>query len=149
MRLRRRVGVVRGSVLPTTAVGLLAVAVAWGLDGPRAALGAAVGAVLALAFFGGGALAAWWAAEFPPASVMAVAMMTYAFKVTVLALFLVLLRGTDAFAEKPFAVAVMVCSATWLGTEIRRYVRNPGRLEPAAGAALAPPAPGHKPPTGG
>ena len=143
--LRRRAGVVRSSVLPTALVGLVAVAVAWGLDGSDAAVGALVGALLAIAFFGGGALAAWWAADFPPASVMAVAMMTYAFKVIVLALFLVLLRGTEAFPERPFAVAVIVCAVVWLATEIRRYVRDPGRLDPDAAAPLAPPAPGHKP----
>jgi hypothetical protein len=95
------------------AVGVVVVATA--LDGWQGFLGSAVGSALVLAFFGVDVLVLRWTRAMPPLSVLAVVAMVWTLKITLLAVFLVTLRGTDAFGAVGFAIAVIVLTCVALG----------------------------------
>jgi ATP synthase protein I len=87
------------------AVAVLAIGAA--LGGQDGFVGALVGTAIVLVFFGIDlvVLRSTWRLE--PTSVLAVVVMVYTLKVTLLAVFLVALRGTTLFDATTFAVAVI------------------------------------------
>lgn len=112
----------RGSVVPTVAVGLLAVVVG-AFSGPRAAWSAAFGAALVLVFFTVSLLALKLTASLPPSTVLLVALGTYTAKVLALGVTLLLVRDALWLSGYAVGVTVLLCALVWLYFETRAYKR--------------------------
>ncbi len=113
----------RGGALPTLVVGA-AVAVAAAVAAGYAGLvGAVVGTALVVAFFGSGLLIARATARSSPAGVFVAATSTYVIKITFLALFLVVFRGTTLFDRRWLAAAALAGAGSWLAGEVRAFTR--------------------------
>jgi ATP synthase protein I len=112
----------------TLAAGLLTVAAAALTAGSAAALGAAVGCLLVLGFFGVGASVVNVVASVSPTASLLVALLTYTLEVVCLGAVFVALRRSGAFADTVDAgwLGVVVIGATllWLAAQTIAEVRS-------------------------
>ncbi len=113
----------RGAVLATAAVAPVALALAWYGAGAKGLLGAAFGLVLAVAFFSATLLAVGAAGRVQAELMLPAAVLTFAFKMTVIGLLLFLLRDTTAFDRAAFALALVAGTVVYLAAEIRFAMR--------------------------
>jgi ATP synthase protein I len=113
----------RGAALATAAAAPLALGIAWWAAGTKGLLGAAFGLALAVAFFSATLLAVGAAGRVQPELMLPAAVITFAFKMTVIGLLLFLLRDTTAFDKEAFALALVAGTVVYLAAEIRFAVR--------------------------
>ena len=109
----------RGAALATAAAAPLALGLAWWAAGSKGVLGAAFGLALAVAFFSATLLAVGAAGRVQPELMLPAAVLTFAFKMTVIGLLLFLLRDTTAFDREAFALALVAGTVIYLAAEIR------------------------------
>jgi ATP synthase protein I len=108
--------VLRAAVVPTVVVGLLAVLVGWLVKGPNGALGAALGAVVAVVFFAGGQWAIGKVVRGNPDTMMLGALVVYVVQILVLFVLIALLKDATWLDGKVFALTVVLCALAWVGT---------------------------------
>lgn len=113
----------RGASWPTLLAAGPVLLVAGLLGGPRAVLGAALGLLVTVTFFGLGLALSVLTARRRPGAVMAVALTSYAVKVVALGLFLWAFRSTTAFDTRAFAMAALAAAAVWLAAEVSAFLR--------------------------
>jgi len=116
--------IVRGAAVPTLAVGvLLAVifGVRSGLDG---VIGAGLGTVLVIIFFGLSWLVIGRASQSGPTAMMGAAFGTYIVKIVLLGILLATLRDTTAFDFQAFAWGVLVGTIVFMAFEVRAFLRQ-------------------------
>ena len=101
----------------------VALALAWWAAGTKGLLGAAFGLALAVAFFSATLLAVGAAGRVQPELMLPAAVVTFAFKMTVIGLLLFLLRDTTAFDKAAFALALVAGTVIYLAAEIRFAMR--------------------------
>jgi ATP synthase protein I len=115
----------RGAFLPTVAVGPVAVVVAALVDGGKAALGAALGFVVALAFFAlglvvmrrlGGAL--------DPLRFLASALAVFMGQMIFLLVVIMALQGASWLDGTAFGVTVLAVALVWQVFQVVAYVRS-------------------------
>jgi ATP synthase protein I len=92
--------------------------------GGRGVLGAAIGLVLAAAFFSVTVVAVGAAGRISPDLMLPAALVVFALKMMVLALLLFLLRRTTAFDHAAFALSVVLGACTYLAAEMRLALRS-------------------------
>lgn len=115
----------RAAATPTLLAGA-AVAVGGVLTaGGDGLIGAILGTLLVVAFFGIGLLVSHRTARVAPLAVMGVALLTYTAKVFALGLVLVVFRDTTLFDPTVFALAVLVTAVVWLVAQVRAFTRVP------------------------
>jgi ATP synthase protein I len=110
----------------TLAVGVAStvVAVAAGfVAGVDGVVGAVLGGLVALLFFGSDNVMSLRLRTAPPTFVMAVAFVSYATKIGLLGLLLMAFRGTTLFSVEAFGVAVIVGTVAWLGVALALFGR--------------------------
>jgi ATP synthase protein I len=112
-----------GAALATAAAAPVALALAWWAAGTKGVLGAAFGLALAVAFFSATLLAVGAAGRVQPELMLPAAVVTFAFKMTVIGLLLFLLRDTTAFDRAAFALALVAGTVIYLAAEIRFAMR--------------------------
>lgn len=112
-----------GSALPTVAVGAVAVVVSTIVGGMDGFLGAVIGVVTVLAFFGFSLAVMKWTAKSDPMNALGGALLSYVVKIMALALMLVAFRNTTLFDVKSFGFTVLACAAVWLVAELRAFTR--------------------------
>jgi len=112
----------RGSLLPTLAVGVLAVVVA-AFSGAKPAWSAALGAGVVVVFFSLSLLVMRRTAHLEPTTVMAVVLASYTVKIVALGLVMVLLRDATWLSGTALALTIIVCTVVWLGFEMRAFTR--------------------------
>ena len=113
----------RGAALATAAAAPVVRGLAWWAAGSQGVLGAAFGLVLAIAFFSATLLAVGAAGRVQPELMLPAAVLTFAFKMTVIGLLLFLLRDTTAFDREAFALALVAGTVVYLAAEIRFAMR--------------------------
>ena len=113
----------RGAALATAAAALAALGQARWAAGSKGVLGAAFGLALAIAFFSATLLAVGAAGRVQPELMLPAAVLTFAFKMTVIGLLLFLLRDTTAFDREAFALALVAGTVVYLAAEIRFAMR--------------------------
>lgn len=106
---------VRRSVQVLAASAVLAVVTATLVDGLDGFLGATIGALLVSAFYGVDLALLRFTRDWPPMSVLAMVAMVFTLKITLLAVFLVALRGTDVFSAAAFGGTVILLTSVALG----------------------------------
>ncbi|NUO34723.1 MAG: hypothetical protein HOQ18_00485 [Dermatophilaceae bacterium] len=112
----------RGSLLPTAAAGLVCIVVGL-FSSPKAAWSAALGAALVIFFFSLTLLVMKRTADLPPTTTMMVVMATYTFKVVVLGVVMFALRDVTWASGYAIGLSVTVCAVVWLFFEMRAYKR--------------------------
>lgn len=117
--MTEEVRMARGAALATAAAAPLALGLAWWAAGSKGVLGAAFGLALAIAFFSATLLAVGAAGRVQPELMLPAAVLTFAFKMTVIGLLLFLLRDTTAFDREAFALALVAGTVIYLAAEIR------------------------------
>ena len=113
----------RGSLIPTVAVGVVAVVVAAVLGGAKPATSAALGAALVVVFFSLSLLVMRQTAHLQPTAVMAVVLTTYTGKILALGIAMVLLRDASWLSGQALALSIIVCTVVWLAFEMRAFTR--------------------------
>ena len=112
----------RGSLLPTAAAGLICVVVGL-FSSPKAAWSAALGAALVIFFFSLTLLVMKRTADLAPTTTMMVVLATYTFKVVVLGVLMFALRDVTWASGYAIGLSVTVCAVVWLFFEMRAYKR--------------------------
>jgi ATP synthase protein I len=112
----------RGSLLPTAGAGLVCVLVGL-FSSPKAAWSAALGVAIVVFFFSLTLLVMKRTADLPPTTTMIVVMVTYTFKVLVLAVAMFALRDVSWASGFAIGLSVTVCAVVWLYFEMRSYKR--------------------------
>jgi len=116
--------ILRGAAVPTLLAGAAAVAAGGLLAGAQGVVGAALGALVVLLFFGISILAVSYAARTSPQLLMPVAMFTYLVKVFAMLGLIALLRDASWMNGRTFGFTVLGCTAVWLGFEIRVFLKT-------------------------
>ncbi len=117
--MTEEVRMARVAALATGAAAPVVLGLAWWAAGSKGVLGAAFGLVLAIAFFSATLLAVGAAGRVQPELMLPAAVITFAFKMTVIGLLLFLLRDTTAFDREAFALALVAGTVVYLAAEIR------------------------------
>ena len=112
----------RGSVLPTVAVAVVAV-VGYAFVGAREAGSAALGAALVVVFFSLSLVVMRRTAHLAPTTVMAVVLATYTAKILALGVAMVVLRDASWLSGTALGLTVVACTIVWLGFEMRAFTR--------------------------
>ncbi|GAA3233162.1 hypothetical protein [Actinocorallia longicatena] len=114
----------RGAAIPTSAAGLLAIVIAALLAGGKGAIGALIGTLVVLVFFGISIIAVSYSARVSPQLLMPVAMGTYLVKIFAMFGLIVLLRDASWMNGRAFGITVLACTVVWLFFEIRVFVKT-------------------------
>lgn len=131
----------RGSLLPTLAVAVLAVGLAAFLGGPREAGSAALGAALVATFFSLSLLVMQRTAHLAPVAAMSVVLATYTGKMLALGAAMVLLRDAAWIAGRALALSIIACTVVWLAFEMRAFTRLRVLVAPGADGSPGPSSP--------
>ncbi len=113
----------RGPLVPTVAVGLVAAGVAFWLQDLRGLWGSLLAVAVVVAFFSASLMVMGRTARVAPANVMAVAMLTYVTKVGLLGLMLILLQDATWLSGEAFGLTALLCAFVWIPLGIRSYSR--------------------------
>ncbi|GAB2726313.1 hypothetical protein [Streptomyces bullii] len=109
--------------VPTAAAGAVAVAVSGVVAGGKGAIGAAVGAVLAIFFMGIGLYVLQWTAKTLPQLFQAMGLMLYVAQLLLLLIFVALFKDTSLFNAKAFAIALVVATVVWMAAQARAHMK--------------------------
>jgi ATP synthase protein I len=121
--MTEEVRMARGAALATAAAAPVALGLAWWAAGSKGLLGAALGLLLAVAFFSATLLAVGAAGRVQPELMLPAAVLTFAVKMVVIGLLLFLLRDTTAFDKEAFALSLVAGTVVYLAAEIRFAMR--------------------------
>lgn len=110
--------ILRAAAIPTVVVGVLAVVLYGALDGAEAAIGAAVGLLVVLAFFGIGLVVLGRILQKHPSLIMTAALALYLGQILVLFVFMAIFKDTTLFDGKAFGITVVLCTVAWLITQV-------------------------------
>lgn len=116
--------ILRGAALPTAVMGLAITLGALLFGGGAAAVGALLGTLAVVVFFIAGQLILGGVLKHNPQAALMVAMALYLVKIGVLLVLLVLLKGTEMFDTKVFAIAILACTLTWTTCEVVIFSRS-------------------------
>lgn len=110
-------------VVPTAAVGALAVAVSALAAGPKGAIGSALGALLVLLFMGLGQLALQYVAKAMPQLFQGMGLMVYSVQLVLLLGFVMAVRDTTAFDLQALALTLVTVVVVWIAAQARAHVK--------------------------
>lgn len=115
--------ILRGAAIPTGLAGLVAIVLALILAGGKGALGAAIGAIVVMAFFTISVLAVMWASKISPMAMMPAALISYTVKLIVMFVLVSQLRDVTAWSAPALAWTVIALTMVWLGGETRTWMQ--------------------------
>ena len=108
--------ILRGAIIVTSSVGVLAVVVSAYVGGGLAALGAALGAIITVTFFASGQWGVTKILARDPQLALSGALLVYLTQIAVLFLLIALLQDATWLNPKAFAVTIVVLTVTWVAT---------------------------------
>ncbi|MFD7712431.1 hypothetical protein ACFV6E_14555 [Streptomyces sp. NPDC059785] len=112
------------TAVPTAAVGVLVTAVSAGVAGGKGAIGAAVGAVLAILFMGIGLYVLQWTARSLPHLFQAMGLLLYVAQLLLLLIFVALFKNTSFFNPKAFALSLVIATVVWMAAQARAHMKR-------------------------
>lgn len=115
----------RGAVLPTAVIGIVAIAASTWLQGSSGLIGALLAQCVVVIFFAANIGVARLSRDLDPVMTMALAMFSYMAKVIILGVFLWLITtfvSPDICNREAFAASAIAATFAWLGGEIRAYL---------------------------
>ncbi len=111
----------RSTLVPTVVAGVLAV-VGWAIAaGGKGAVGAALGALVVVLFFGITVSVVSRAKS--AAAMMNAALLTYLVMIFVLLGLIALLKGATTFDTRAFGLTVVACTLVWTAFAVRAFAR--------------------------
>jgi len=113
----------RGSVVPTAAVGVVASLTGLAVAGSKGLIGGAFATVVVLVFFSAGLLAIGKITKGHPIMIMNLGMFTYLIQVIALGMVLWAFKGTTAFSTKTFAFTILAGAITWVISQVYTFSR--------------------------
>ncbi|MYW67621.1 hypothetical protein GTY65_26640 [Streptomyces sp. SID8379] len=111
------------TAVPTAAVGAIAVVISAAVAGGKGALGAAVGAVVAIFFMGLGLLVLERTAKSLPHLFQMMGLMLYAAQLLLMVIFMALFKDTTLFNPRAFAIALVVSTLAWIAAQTRAHMK--------------------------
>ncbi|MFJ4469204.1 hypothetical protein ACIP2X_17170 [Streptomyces sp. NPDC089424] len=111
------------TAVPSAAVGAVTVAVSGVVAGGKGALGAGVGALLAILFMGIGLFVLQWTAKTLPQLFQAMGMMLYVAQLLLLLIFVALFKDTSLFNPKTFAIGLVIATVVWMAAQARAHMK--------------------------
>ncbi|MGI8328952.1 hypothetical protein ACRYCC_03245 [Actinomadura scrupuli] len=135
--------ILRGAVIPTGVAGVVAIAASLVTAGSKGALGAAIGAVVVVAFFTISVVVVSYTAKISPETMMMAGLLSYAAKFIVVLAVVLALRDVTFWNPKAFAWTVVGLTLVWIVAETRTSLQvrvidlAPGK-EPAKSAGSSP-----------
>jgi ATP synthase protein I len=111
------------AAVPTAAVGAIAAVVSGVVAGGKGALGAVVGALLAILFMGIGLYVLQRTAKSLPHLFQAMGLMLYVAQLLLLLMFVGLFKDTTAFDPKTFAIGLVVATVVWMAAQARAHMK--------------------------
>ncbi|WP_198679513.1 hypothetical protein [Thermomonospora amylolytica] len=115
--------ILRGAALPTGVAGVVAIVVGTLISGVEGALGAALGTVVAIAFFGISVVAVGYAAKISPQLMFTAAMASYLVKILAMFVLIALFQDATAFDPQVFGYSILALTVVWIAAEIRVTLR--------------------------
>ncbi|MFC9281253.1 hypothetical protein [Streptomyces collinus] len=109
--------------VPSAAAGVIAVAVSAAVAGGKGALGAAVGAAIAILFMGIGLYVLQRTAKTLPQLFQAMGLMLYMAQLLLLFIFVAVFKGTSLFNPKAFALSLVVTTVVWMAAQARAHMK--------------------------
>ncbi|AGS71843.1 hypothetical protein [Streptomyces collinus] len=109
--------------VPSAAAGVIAVAVSAAVAGGKGAIGAAVGAVIAILFMGIGLYVLQRTAKTLPQLFQAMGLMLYMAQLLLLFIFVAVFKGTSLFNPKAFALSLVVTTVVWMAAQARAHMK--------------------------
>jgi ATP synthase protein I len=116
--------VLRTAVVPTAVVGVVAIVLGAVLKGGNGALGAALGAVVAVGFFAGGQWGIDKVLKGNPDLALGGALVVYLTQIIVLFLLIALLKDATWLDGKVFAATILACTLTWVAASAYAWSRT-------------------------
>jgi hypothetical protein len=116
----------RGAVVPATIAAILALIVDVALKGRSGFIGGLMASITVIIFFSVHLLVSRISRELDPTATMMLAMLSYFFKITFMAVFLVLIeKFTDRSTvdRTSFAISALLITMAWLAGEIRSFTK--------------------------
>ena len=116
----------RGAVVPATIAAILALIVDVALKGRSGFIGGLLASITVIIFFSVHLLVSRISRELDPTATMMLAMLSYFFKITFMAVFLVLIeKFTDRSTvdRTSFAISALLITMAWLAGEIRTFTK--------------------------
>lgn len=108
----------RASVILTSLAGVAATVLGAVLGGEHAALGAGLGAFIAVAFFAAGQYAVTRLLNANPEFALAGALLVYFTQILVLFVLIAVLKGQTWLDVKWFAGTIVLCTFVWIGAQL-------------------------------
>jgi ATP synthase protein I len=109
--------IVRRSAAVTAVAAVVMVVLATVLAGSKGLIGALIGVVVVVLFFGISVLAVGRAARVSPQAMMGTAIVTYLVKILILIVIFGQLQDTTAFNPKAFGLTILVCVLAYTGAQ--------------------------------
>lgn len=109
--------ILRGAAIPSACVGLVGVIVGAVVAGAKGALGAGLGTVLVVAFFGAGLHVLGRVGRKWPELLLGMGFLVYTTQVIAMLLLLKLLRGATFMDGRVFGFTVLACLLVWLAAQ--------------------------------
>jgi ATP synthase protein I len=132
----------RTALVPSVVVGAIAVVAGWFVDGWLGALGALLGALVAIAFFAGGQYVLGRILSGNPDFALSAGLLLYLTQVLILFGLIVLLRGATWLNGRIFGIAVLAVTIAWIAGSLlatsRTKVLYADPANPAPGSVQAP-----------
>ncbi|MFI5802186.1 hypothetical protein [Streptomyces sp. NPDC051561] len=111
------------TAVPATAVGAVAVLVSGLVVGGEGAIGALVGAAVAIVFMGGGLVALQLVAKKMPQLFQAMGLLLYVLQLLLLFVFLAVFKETELFDFKAFGFTLLAVTLVWIAAQARAYMK--------------------------
>ncbi|GAA4683767.1 hypothetical protein GCM10023347_43660 [Streptomyces chumphonensis] len=115
--------ILRGAAIPTACAGLVGVLVGAAVAGAEGALGAALGTVVVIAFFGLGLYAISRIGEAWPQLLLGAGFLVYTTQVGVMLVLLLLFRDATWMDGRVFGLTVLACLLVWLAAQAWTHTR--------------------------
>jgi hypothetical protein len=116
---------IKSALIPTTIVGVIALAISSFVSGREGFLGALLAQFVVVIFFLVHLLVSKLSRNLDPMATMALALLSYVTKLTAIGTFLIILSKLtprDAIDRTAFGIAAIAATGAWLGGEIKGYL---------------------------
>lgn len=111
------------AAVPATVAGAIAVAISAVVAGGKGALGAVVGAVVAILFMGIGLVVLQRTAKQYPQLFQAMGLLLYTAQLLLIFVLMAVLKDTTLFNSKAFAISLVAATVVWIAAQARAYLK--------------------------
>jgi len=116
--------ILRGAAVIAAPVGVVATVVSALVAGEKGLIGALVALVVVAVFFGGGFAALMRITQGRPQVTMMAGMLVYAVQMLLIALFVIVFRGSTLFNGRAFALTLLATALSWVAGQVRHSLTS-------------------------